>query len=49
MLQQQLKEANRDKNSQSTCTAIFGPRDLELKRIYTESRPQSNELLFHDR
>ena len=24
MLQQQLKEANREKKSQSTCTALFG-------------------------
>ena len=49
MLQQQLKEANRDKKSQSTKFQKHKAQYLELKRIYTESSPQSNELLFHDR
>ena len=43
MLQQQLKEANRDKNFQAHVQPY-----LELKRIYTESSSRSNELLFHD-
>ena len=42
-LQQQLKEA-----TVGTKTLKAQPY-LELKRIYTESSPQSNELLFHDR
>ena len=49
MLQQQLKEANRDKKSQSPGLKAHLQPYLELKRIYTESSPQSNELLFHDR
>ena len=43
MLQQQLKEA-----TVGTKTLKAQPY-LELKRIYIESSPQSNELLFHDR
>ena len=41
MPQKQLKEASRDK----TLEALHSPY-LELMRIYAESNPQCNELIF---